>query len=55
MKEAITQFNIHGAMVDVDKQAGITGYEDVFTELGLCRRHHRDEGLSEDYIPQFVR
>ena len=53
--EMITQFNIHGAMVYVDEQGAITGYEDVFTKLELCRRHYREVGLGEDYIQQFVR
>ena len=53
--EMITQFNIHGAMVYVDEKGGITGYEDVFTKLDLCRQHYREVGLGEDYIQQFVR
>ena len=53
--EMITQFNIHGAMVYVDEQGAITGYEDVFTKLELCRKHYVEVGLGEHYIQQFVR
>ena len=53
--EMITQFNIHGAMVYVDEQGAITGYEDGFTKLELCRKHYVEVGQGKHYIQQFVR
>jgi hypothetical protein len=51
----ITQFNIHGAMVYVDAQGEVTGYEDVFTKIEMCRRHYVEVGLGAAYVDQFVR
>ena len=53
--EMITFFNIAGAMVYVDEQGRSTGYEDVFTKIGMCRRHYSDCGLGADYVDQFIR
>lgn len=53
--EMITQFNIHGAMVYVDEQGTMTGYEDVFTKIEMCRRHYEAVGLGRSYVDQFVR
>ncbi len=53
--EMITQFNIHGAMVYVDAQGEVTGYEDVFSKIEMCRRHYIDIGLGAAYVDQFVR
>ncbi|HET9821223.1 MAG TPA: 2,4'-dihydroxyacetophenone dioxygenase family protein [Burkholderiaceae bacterium] len=53
--EMITFFNIAGAMVYVDEAGRQTGYEDVFTKIGMCRRHYVDVGLGADYVQQFVR
>jgi hypothetical protein len=41
----ITFFNIHGAMVYVDEAGEVTGYEDVFTKIEMCRRHYAESGL----------
>ena len=54
-QEMITFFNIHGAMVYVDEQGAVTGYEDVFTKIGMCRRHYAGNGLGEGCVDQFVR
>ena len=53
--EMITQFNIHGAMVYLDEAGNHTGYEDVFTKIGLCRQHYDEVGLGADYVDQFIR
>ena len=53
--EMITFFNIHGAMVYVDEAGEVTGYEDVFTKIGMCRRHYAGNGLGEGCVDQFVR
>jgi len=53
--EMITQFNIHGAMVYVDAQGEVTGYEDVFTKIEMCRKHYIEVGLGADYVDRFVR
>ena len=54
-QEMITFFNIRGAMIYVDEQGKITGYEDVFTKIALCRKHFIDTGLGADYVDQFIR
>jgi len=51
----ITFFNIHGAMVYVDEAGEVTGYADVFTKIGMCRRHYAGNGLGEGCVDQFVR
>lgn len=53
--QMITFFNIHGAMVYVDEAGAVTGYEDVFTKIDMCRRHYRDCGLGEQFVDQYVR
>lgn len=53
--EMITFFNIHGAMVYVDEKGAMTGYEDVFSKIEMCRRHYADVGLGSDYVDQFIR
>ena len=54
-QQMITFFNIHGAMVYVDENGEMTGYEDVFTKIDMCRRHYRECGLGEDFVDQYVR
>jgi quercetin dioxygenase-like cupin family protein len=54
-QEMITFFNIHGAMIYVDDKGDVTGYEDVFTKLEMCRKHYASCGLGADYVDQFVR
>ena len=54
-QEMITFFNIHGAMVYVDEKGGVTGYEDVFSKIAMCRKHYAGCGLGEDYVDQFIR
>ena len=53
--EMITFFNIHGAMVYVDEAGAVTGYEDVFTKIAMCRRHYEENGLGGGYVDAFVR
>jgi quercetin dioxygenase-like cupin family protein len=53
--EMITFFNIHGAMVYVDAQGQVTGYEDVYTKLDMCRRHYEACGLGGGFVDQYVR
>lgn len=54
-KEMITLFNIHGAMVYVDRDGKQSGYEDVFTKIEMCRKHYVDVGLGREFVDQFVR
>jgi 2,4'-dihydroxyacetophenone dioxygenase len=54
-QEMITFFNIHGAMVYVDEQGKVTGYEDVLTKIEMCRKHYAECGLGADYVEQFIR
>src|SRR2546421_11692278 len=38
--EMITFFSISGAMIYVDAQDRMTGYEDVWTKIDMCREHY---------------
>jgi 2,4'-dihydroxyacetophenone dioxygenase len=53
--EMITLFQVNGAMIYVDPDGGVLGYEDVFTKIDLCRRHFTAAGLGENYVEQFIR
>jgi 2,4'-dihydroxyacetophenone dioxygenase len=53
--EMITLFQVNGAMIYVDPDGQVQGYEDVFTKIDLCRRHFAAVGLGEDYVDQFLR
>ena len=53
--EMITLFQVNGAMIYVDPDGKVLGYEDVFTKIDLCRRHYRGAGLGEGFIDQFIR
>jgi 2,4'-dihydroxyacetophenone dioxygenase len=54
-QEMITFFNITGAMVYVDQAGNVTGYEDVFTKIEMCRKHYAGCGLGESFVDQFIR
>ena len=54
-QEMITFFNIHGAMVYVDAAGQMTGYEDVFTKIEMCRKHYATNGLGAAFVDQYVR
>jgi len=53
--EMITLFQVNGAMIYVDPDGAVLGYEDVFTKIDLCRRHYTAIGLGESYVDQFLR
>jgi 2,4'-dihydroxyacetophenone dioxygenase len=53
--EMITLFQVNGAMIYVDPDGAVLGYEDVFTKIDLCRRHYTAVGLGESYVDQFLR
>jgi len=53
--EMITFFNINGAMIYLDARDNVTGYEDVWTKIDMCRAHYERNGLGSDYVRQFVR
>ncbi|TWO68501.1 cupin [Caenimonas sedimenti] len=53
--EMITFFNIHGAMVYLDEKGAVTGYEDVFSKIDMCRKHYAQCGLGEAFIDQYIR
>jgi 2,4'-dihydroxyacetophenone dioxygenase len=53
--EMITLFQVNGAMIYVDPDGGVLGYEDVFTKIDLCRRHYTAVGLGEGFVDQFLR
>lgn len=53
--EMITFFSISGAMIYVDEGGRMTGYEDVWTKIDMCRAHYQAVGLGADYVDRFVR
>lgn len=53
--EMVTLFQVNGAMIYVDPDGGVLGYEDVFTKIDLCRRHYTEAGLGERFVDQFIR
>jgi len=53
--EMITFFNIQGALVYLDEAGQQTGYEDVFSKIGMCRAHYEANGLGAAYVDQFIR
>ena len=53
--EMITMFQVNGAMIYVDPDGKVLGYEDVFSKIDACRRHYGEIGLGEDYVTQFIR
>jgi 2,4'-dihydroxyacetophenone dioxygenase len=53
--EMITLFQVNGAMIYVDPDGEVLGYEDVFTKIDLCRRHFTAAGLGESFVEQFIR
>jgi hypothetical protein len=53
--EMITLFQVNGAMIYVDPEGEVLGYEDVFTKIDLCRRHFAAAGLGESFVEQFIR
>jgi quercetin dioxygenase-like cupin family protein len=55
VEEMITLFQVNGVMCYVDPWGKVTGYEDVFTKIEMCRRHYEACGLGADYVAQFLR
>lgn len=55
VQEMITLFHITGAMIYVDPWRKVTGYEDVFTKIELCKAHYIRIGLGADFVDNFVR
>ena len=55
VEEMITLFQVNGAMIYVDPDGAVLGYEDVFSKIEACRAHYGRIGLGEDYADQFIR
>ncbi len=53
--EMITLFHITGTMIYVDPWGKVTGYEDVFSKIEMCRKHYEACGLGAAYLDQFIR
>jgi hypothetical protein len=51
----ITMFQVNGAMIYVDPDGAVQGYEDVFTKIELCKRHFEAAGLGADFVARFIR
>jgi quercetin dioxygenase-like cupin family protein len=55
VEEMITLFQVNGAMIYVDPDGRVQGYEDVFTKIEMCRRHFEEIGFGSDYVERFIR
>ncbi|MEO8486268.1 MAG: 2,4'-dihydroxyacetophenone dioxygenase family protein [Betaproteobacteria bacterium] len=53
--EMITYFNILGAMIYVDERGAMTGYEDVWTKIAMCRTHYEAVGLGASHVDRYIR
>ena len=53
--EMITMFQVNGAMIYVDPDGAVQGYEDIFTKIDMCRKHFAQIGFGESYVEQFIR
>ncbi len=53
--EMITFFIVHGALIYVDPQGKVTGYDDVFTRLEIASKHYEKVGLGADYVKTLMR
>ena len=53
--EMITMFQVNGAMIYVDPDGAVLGYEDVFSKIDACRAHYARIGLGEGFVDQFIR
>lgn len=53
--EMITFFSIGGAMIYLDVNDRVIGYEDVWSKIEMCRRHYAAVGLGAGYVDAFVR
>jgi 2,4'-dihydroxyacetophenone dioxygenase len=53
--EMITMFAVDGAMIYLDSNDRIVGYEDVFTKIEMCRAHYVAVGLGTGFVDAFVR
>ncbi|MFZ4534534.1 MAG: 2,4'-dihydroxyacetophenone dioxygenase family protein [Alsobacter sp.] len=53
--EMMTMFQVNGAMIYVDPDGAVQGYEDVFTKIDMCKRHYAAIGLGADYVERFIR
>jgi hypothetical protein len=42
-------------MLYVDPDGNVSGYEDVFTKIAMCRRHYEECGLGSEYVDRFIR
>jgi hypothetical protein len=55
VEEMVTLFQVNGAMIYVDPDGKVMGYDDVFTRLAKCRAHYEAVGLGGGFVEQFVR
>jgi len=55
VEEMMTLFQVNGAMIYVDPDGKVQGYEDVFTKIDMCKAHYAAVGLGADYVERFIR
>ena len=55
IEEMVTMFQVNGAMIYVDPDGAVLGYEDVFTKIDACRAHYSRTGLGSGFVDRFIR
>jgi 2,4'-dihydroxyacetophenone dioxygenase len=55
VEEMITLFQVNGAMIYVDPDGAVEGYEDVFTKIDLCKAHFEAAGFGAEFVNRFIR
>lgn len=52
--EMITYFQVNGLMYYADPHGKHLGYEDVLTNIDVCRAHFEEVGLGADFVERFI-
>ena len=55
VEEMMTLFQVNGAMIYVDPDGKVVGFDDVFTRIEKCRAHYTAIGFGDAYVEQFIR
>ncbi|MBM2575029.1 2,4'-dihydroxyacetophenone dioxygenase family protein [Jannaschia sp. Os4] len=55
VEEMQTLFQVNGCMIYCDPWGKVTGTEDVFSKIAMCRAHYEACGLGADYVDRFIR
>jgi len=55
VEEMITLFHVTGALIYVNPWGKVTGHEDVFTKIELCRNYYKNTPHGIDFVDNFIR